>query len=234
MEKGVSMLDKTTLVRALLCMVLLCPLSGVCFAAPIWVNGSPNGFGGNNLSDTEGAEDFIITVLTDLTGVTFWDMEVSAADYSGSIFWETRNDGGGVPGATVLGSGTASPTRTPVGSSLGYNIVRNDFSISVLGLVPGTYWLVLHNGPLSNNAFTDYYWAWTDPNAINMATTRGVEQELPPFGTWTTTDQEHAFTIQGEPVGPTVPEPASVLLLGSGLMGFLFIRRQRTVLEERS
>ena len=195
------------------------------FGATIYDNGAPNNLGGNGLSDFAQADDFVISSLANLTAVRFWSMELSPADYSGSIFWEIRDSVLAAPGATVLGSGTASPIRTPAGAALGLNIFQNDFTISV-NLPASTYWLVLHNGPLSNTAFTDYYWAWTNIGGANAGTNRGVERSLdPPDVNWSTNQQEHAFLISAE-AAPNVPEPASFVLVSAGVAALAMSQRR--------
>jgi hypothetical protein len=196
-----------------------------CFGATLYDNGTPNNLGANALTDFMQADDFVLAAASDLTGVSFWSMELSPADYFGSIFWEVRNNAGGVPGAVVFGTGTVIPTRTAAGSALGLNIFRNDFSISIMGLAAGTYWLVLHNGPLTNTTFTDYYWAHTATGGGNSSTSRGVEQSLnPPIPGWTTNSEEHAFLISGDPV--LIPEPGTLILISAGLGGLGLLRRR--------
>lgn len=207
--------------------------TGGALAATLWNNGLPAtvGPGGSNMSDTFQADDFTITVASDLTAVRFWDLESSASDYTGSIFYRIVNNAAGSPGSTAFGSGTVTPTRTAAGTALGLNVVQNDFAISILNLLPGTYWLELHNGPLGTTAFTDYYWSFADLNATNTPTNRGSELGLDPLATtWTTNDSEHAFVILGDPrIGPPgIPEPATMALAGVAML-LLAMRRKRTV-----
>jgi hypothetical protein len=153
-------------------------------------------------------------------------MESSIDDYSRSIFWEIRDDTSSSPGATVLGSGTANPTRTAAGAALGLSVFQNDFAIAVNNLAADVYWLVLHNGPLSNTAFTDYYWAWTDVGGANLGTASGVERSLDPLDPgWTTNGQEHAFLISADDVAP-VPEPGALSLVLAGLAALRLARRR--------
>ncbi|MSV34964.1 MAG: PEP-CTERM sorting domain-containing protein [Bryobacterales bacterium] len=177
------------------------------------------------MSDFIQGDNFVLAFTTNLTAVRFWDMELSAADYSGSIFWEIRNNAASVPGGTVLGTGTATPTRTAAGSALGLNIFQNDFAITVNNVAAGTYWLVLHNGPLASTTFSDYYWAWTAVGGANAATDRGVEKSLNPLAVnWSTNGQEHAFLISGDAVG--IPEPGTLVFISTGIAAMGWARRQ--------
>ena len=206
-----------------LIVALLC-LGGAAHASLIFDNGGPSTLnpGASNLSDTQQAQDFLLTSITSLTSVRFWSLEVSSGDFLGSVLWEIRTNRLGVPGSTVVASGTAAPTRTAAGTTLGLNQFQNDFNISVNNLAAGTYWLTIHNGPLSSNAFTDFYWSWADPNATAFA---GQEFALNPAGTaWTTNDSEAAFQIFG--TSSSTPEPGSLILAGVALLTIGLIRKR--------
>jgi PEP-CTERM motif len=210
-----------------LCAVLCLLQTPAAMAVTLWNNGAPSvaNPGGSNLSDTQQAQDFTLTSASSLTGVTFWSLEASVADYVGSIFYQITNNAGGAPGATVFDFGTVTPTRTAAGTALGLNQFQNDFTLAVGNLAAGTYWLTLHNGALASTATTDFYWSWADLNGTNTATTRGREFLLNPLDTqWRSNDQEHAFAISGVSV---VPEPATWLLGAMGLAA-LALRRSRS------
>lgn len=174
----------------------------------------PDGIGGSLLSDTVQAQDFTLAFTSDLTAVRFWSLQASASDYAGSIYYQIVGDSAGVPGTMVYSFGTAVPVRSVAGSVLGFDQYQNDLAISVAGLLAGSYWIELHNGPLTNAAYTDFYWSWADLNG----TARGQEKEITAGGSWSTNDREHAFAIMGDrSVIPVVPEPASMALMGLGL-----------------
>lgn len=208
--------------------LVVCTLqTSSAMAITLWDNGGPSATlanqGGSNLSDTQQAQDFTLTSTSSLTSVTFWSLEASAADYTGSVFYQITNNTAGAPGTTVFGSGSATPARTAAGTVLGLNQFQNAFSLAVNNLAAGTYWITLHNGPLATTTFTDFYWAWADLNGTNSPTTRGQEFLLNPPGTvWTTNDQEHAFNITGVSV---IPEPSVWLLAGAGLAALALRRR---------
>lgn len=201
--------------------------SAAAGAAVLYSNGgveaSPGG--GSGMNEYNQAADFTLGGASNLTGITFFNLESAAADYAGSIFWRIVGNLGGAPDdGNVIGSGTASPTRTGLGAGpLGLNVVQNDFAISVLGLAAGTYWLELHNGPLGSTGFTDFYWAMSNSSGGNDR-----DYDLIGGGPWLSNSSEHAFNVLGERVTtpPPVPVPGTIVLTLAG-MGLLAARRRR-------
>lgn len=184
-------------------------------------NSPPNHLGGNNMGYAFQAEDFSLAAAATVTDVSFWSLETDAA-YRGNISWSIMSNGAGAPGAATLASGTqAAVSRTALGSYLGLNEVRNDFGLNApLTLVPGTYWLVLHNGaPGDLGDPNEFIWE----SAANNATLRGAER-FDLAGSWTATGTEHAFQVSA------VPEPAQVLMLLVGLSLLTCAKRR----EQRS
>ena len=190
-----------------------------CSAAVVYDNGGPNGDGANEMTGWLEAEDFRVANSTHITGMRFWTMESDGSSFYGSFAWSILSDIDGLPG-TTLASGFSTPTRTAQGALSccdGYGRVQNDISVSFDVEAGTTYWLSLHNGPLSNDSFFgNVYWETTNPNAC------GLYQYLI-FPGWYSTGMEHAFALSTD---TAVPEPGTWALLSSGIAAVCMFRRR--------
>jgi hypothetical protein len=164
-----------------------------------------------------------------VTNVRFW--AVAAEDYgipnpgvyNGSIVWQIYNDNSGVPG-TVQYSGTAAPTPVSNHSTSWGQSYQLDFSIGSVPLGSGAYWLALHNGPMTTQSVSHYFWESSSKTGSVVAF---AAADPPPPGTWGdwTLYPGGALAFQlynGNPI----PLPGAVWLLGSGLLGLIGLRKK--------
>jgi hypothetical protein len=181
----------------------------------VFDNSPPDHLNGNNMGFAFQAEDFTLAASATLTGVRFWSLE-GGNPYRGSIAWSITRDAGSSPGAALASGVESAVTRTALGSYLGLQEFRNDFTLGApLALGPGSYWLVLHNGAPGNLGDpNEFLWESTNANA----TRSGVER-FANSGPWTTNGTEHAFQISA------VPEPTQVLLMMLGMTLLVCLKR---------
>jgi hypothetical protein len=106
---------------------------------------------------------------------------------------------------------------------LGLLEFQYDLAVSA-NLGTGPYWLVLHNGPSSSQPATEFYWTFSNDQAGDS---QGFE--LTAGGPWIGNNAELAFQLEGGPQANPVPEPASLLLTGTGIAHLLWRRSKRRV-----
>jgi len=207
---------KTRLLLGFLGLFFILTVSGAQ-AALIYNNGLPDGQNGNEMTAWIQAEDFTFTASQTVTAVRFWALDLAGgAAYQGSVVWQIYNDNSGQPGA-LLASGSAAPPAVVYQSTAYGPDYQFDFSIGSQALLAGTYWLGLHNGPLTTQNRAQLYWETTGFNG----TFTGHEDIAPFTGAWFDNGQEHAFQLFNQ-----VPIPGAFWLLGSGLLGLAGLRRK--------
>jgi hypothetical protein len=182
----------------------------------IYNSGAPDHLSGNEMTGWIEASSFTLGSTATFQQVTFWDIEQSPG-YQGSITWQIYSQGIGQPGG-VLFSGNASPNHTATGNIIvgGATEYNNVFSVGSITLNAGTYWLGLHNGPLTTTNFDYMYWETTSPSS-----SLGYEQSTPfGSGNWSYNGNSYAFELTN------VPEPTTLALAGVGIASLLALRRR--------
>ena len=201
--------------KSLIGTFVLVLLTGVMAHASVIVSQPPDQSGGSDMNAFLEADTFTIAPASvEWRQLTFWALQSSPADYTGSIDWAFYSDLSGAPN-TSLFSGNASPVGTVTGNTaLGLNEYVYTLPIDVT-LGTGTYWLVLHNGPSGTVPATSFYWEWSNGSAGNS-----VSWDIAGGGPWAGNSAALAFQLSD------APEPVSTSLVGGGLLAAWLLRRR--------
>ena len=203
----------------ILCLALAVPALGDL--APGYDNGPINGTTdawtinfGYVVSDT-----FIGTGYVEFFQLGAWEFP---GDKLTSLDWSVTS---GENGGTVYGQGTASgeylKDQFISTNQFGYNIdLISVWSINVRVDHGSTYWLNLQNAVVPSG--DPVYW---DENSGAGCRTNGCPSSASESAVGTIPSE--AFTINAVPT--TTPEPGSILLLGSGVLGLIGVMRRKLV-----
>lgn len=220
------MKSRTLFLRActfVLMLALCAGAAGSLKAAVIISNGPPTTLGGVDLNSNLGADNFTLGADASFNLLRYWTLQDGDSAYVGTTEWSVSADDAGAPGS-IIASGLAAATVTPTGASfLGLAEYQHSFALS-LNLTPGTYWLVLHNGPSNSQPEPSFLWGWSNDGTSGDA--QAFELSAP--GPWGSVSAELAFALEGDYLVNEIPEPGSVALLGTGLLAFGVYRRRRS------
>ncbi len=190
-------------------------------AETLYSNGGVNGtFAGLQISQAYATSDsFTLGSNSTLTGASNIGIWVDTGDTLTSFDWSisTSPDGGGTSEGS--GSGFSSATELTPTSSYGfsgeYNVYNVSFTIPDLALAAGTYYLTLQNATTANQG--GVYWDQNDGPS-----TASTYYD----GTFLDAVESESFEIDGT-TSSTTPEPGTLVLFGSGLLGMAGLIRRK-------
>lgn len=202
-------------------------------AQVIYTNGVPDNNGAVTVNNGQlAADDFPLTSTTQL-GTFDWYVDRPAssgppATITSNFTWSIFSNAAGLPFVAPLFSASvtnATGTLTPFfccGFVHAYDMyLFPHVSFGGLSLGSGQYWLAIGNYAETSPGIGNYNAGWATSGVGNSACSSDGG------ATWkdSCAAEELAFTIYGP--GSTVPEPCSLALLGTGLLGLVPMMRRK-------
>jgi hypothetical protein len=163
------------------------------------------------------SDSFVVAGTTTIAGFDFgvW----KSGDTLSSVQWSITS---GENSGTVFGSGTASGANLSdwfiSTNQFGYDIDKISVTGLSVGVNAGTYWLNLQNAAVPSG--DPVFW---DENSGQGCSGNGCPSSASESSVGTIASE--AFTIHGGSLG--LPEPSSILLFGSGILGLAGVARRK-------
>ncbi|MCU1232231.1 MAG: proteinsorting protein [Candidatus Solibacter sp.] len=206
------------------CLCILLTAACATASTVVYDNGAP-AFGGVNVTQVRGADDFVLSSSTTITGVRFFgDTLPTPANFPGSfggtLSYAFYNNSSGTPGSLISSGSSSALTGVASGS---FYIV--DFNLaSSVALAAGTYWLEVHEGATSStDDGSPIFWAGLNSAPASNAMLSSSLNTVPNSDL----NFELAFQLFSDPATSGAPEPSTFLLFAAPLAIAAFRLRRK-------
>lgn len=210
-------------IASLSLLALIClTLAALPASANLWDNGPINGTINAwyiNSGYTVGDSFQLIAASNTVTSFSFgaW---VATGDTVSSVDWSITEQG------VSLASGTASGLSSAYQSTnAGYDILKVTASGLNVVLGPGVYYLNLQNATTPQGDAV--FWDENDGVGCGGSDGSGLNCISSAYQSGMGVIPSESFTIQGSGSGGTAPEPSSLVMFGSGVLGLGGLLRRR-------
>ena len=237
--KKLALLSVFTLI-ALPCLTTVahaaCPVQNCLFYGGDLDLNDPNQNGLANENDAiVGGSPYGAATYQNFTNDQLWNVTTLftnnlSTNTPSSGYWEIRSGVSEGNGGTLIASGRGAVTNTPTGrSDFGYTEYTNDVSTGGVNLNPGTYWFAVVPICTTCAGRTFNSNANTRLNGVGNETSNQQFFNSSFFGAnFTNANNEGVFGVFSSGVdGSSIPEPSSLIMLGSGLLAAAGVVRRR-------
>ena len=217
-----------TLSLTILCLALTAYAGTTTFYNDGGIDGNDNGFfiSGPNLPNPGGSYQDISNGFISLATGTANHLEFGEWVLSGStptgVDWEGGSSAfsSAYSGHITQNSGNSVLLFT---NGFGYGIYDVNATVNIPMTAGNEYWLTLSN---ATNTGSTQSGAWDLPGASGGPATCNFRQSGTNYGSCGLGGE--SFTLTGQPTTST-PEPSSILLLGSGILGLAGVLRRKLI-----